>query len=145
MENDECLGMYLDILEESPLKECNEIFQHITNKEIDGLLDMKIRSLYNVVPYHLFAPHLKELVGLTITTDEQCIVILNNIRNYVKNKDSIDKIIEFINNQDITFDEIVPEADLIEMLGEIPNELIPDLFNCIDYIGEISEFGSDEE
>ena len=134
---------FIDIIKDSDSELCRNIVTKITNKEIDIELDLLLRQLNEIAPYNIFIPSLRYQLELTITTDDKCVSTLNSIKSYLTNKidiDMIDKIIEFIKSDEGELDdEIVPGIDLLSLIELIPIEKIPELYNCIDYIAEITE------
>ena len=52
----------------------------------------------------------------------------------------IDNIINFISNDGELDQNIVPEMDLISILDQMPVKLYPAIYNCVEYITEISEW-----
>lgn len=134
---------FIDIIKDSDTELCRNIVTKITNKEIDIELDLLLRQLNEIAPYNIFIPSLRDQLELTITTDDKCVSTLNSIKSYLTNKadiNMIDKIIEFITSDEGELDdEIVPGIDLMSLIELIPIEKIPDLYNCIDYIEEITE------
>lgn len=135
----EFLDMCKDILKESQYESCNEAYRKIIAHEIDGDLDILLRQIQEILPFHLIIPSLRELLGFVITNDETCIKQLTTIREHVKDKLVIDATIEFLKGEDLD-EDVVPEIDLTLLASEIPRELIPSLMNCVDYIHDVSDF-----
>jgi len=134
--------MLIDILKEDPSQICQEIYNRLVMNQIDDVLDMKLRELSNIVPYNILVPLLRDQLGLTIQTDKDCVDSLNDIKNYLEedsDKQIINQIIGFINNEDLD-ENVIPELDMLSMIGQLPVEKFPSLFNCIDYVTEVSEF-----
>ena len=134
-------AMVMDILKNHPTEFCNDIHNMVQEGRINGELDLKLRSLETIEPYNMVVPLFREILGLTITTDEECISELNSLKEYMvgqKNIDIINQIIDFINGKDLD-EDIVPEVDLITMMEHIPVAKYPTVYNCVDYITEISD------
>lgn len=141
--------MILDILEEDESDISQNVFHLLSNLEPDQgcdklELDMKLRILAGNVPYNMLIPMLREQLGLTIKTDDQCIFSLNSLKEHLelKNIMTVNKIVNFMNGEYLDND-IVPEIDLMGMVDQIPIEKYPILLNCIDYISETTEISEE--
>lgn len=137
---DEHNAMVMDILRDHPSKFCKSIYEMVNHGEINHELDLKLRTLETVEPFNIVVPLFRENLGLTITTDEKCSQCLENLKEDVDDSDIgiLDSIIGFVNGEDLD-EDIVPEVDLITMMEHIPVEKYPIVYNCVDYISEISE------
>lgn len=134
--------MVIDVLKEDSSQICQDIRQKLVENQIDDELDMKLRELSTIVPYNILIPLLREQLGLSIQTDKDCITSLQDIRDCLEDpedKKTIDHIIGFINGEDLD-ESVIPETDLLEMINQLPTDKFPALFNCIDYVAEVSYF-----
>lgn len=138
MDEDEYKGMVMDILKQNQTNFVKSIVSDIESNNITKDLDLKLRTLGQMHPFHLIIPLYREYLGLTITDDEDCKNILTKLKPF-DDKNIIDKIIGFINGEDLD-EDVVPEVDLLSLMEHVPTELYPDVYNCIDYIAEISDF-----
>ena len=145
---DEYKGIIMNLLKNDSSDICKEVYNILlgnkldTNKLDKNKLDMKLRSLSTIVPYNMLIPLFREQLGLTIKTDKDCVESLNVIKSFLifeEDKNIIDQIVGFINDEDLD-ESVVPELDLLGMIDRLPVENFPTLFNCIDYVTEISEF-----
>lgn len=139
--------MILDILQEDQSSVAQEVYTLLTDKDSDKVrLDMMLRILSENVPYNMLIPMLRDQLDLTIKTDDECIRSLMFIRDSVNqtNQDLINKIIKFMEG-DYLENSIIPDLDLLGMIGEVPVEKYPILLNCVDYINETTEISEDSE
>lgn len=139
--------MLLDILQEDQSSVAQEVYTLLTDKDSDKVrLDMMLRILSENVPYNMLIPMLRDQLDLTIKTDDECIRSLMFIRDSVNqtNQDLINKIIKFMEG-DYLENSIIPDLDLLGMIGEVPVEKYPILLNCVDYINETTEISEDSE
>lgn len=134
-------AMVMELLAENQNELCQEVHRMILNGEIGSELDMKLRSLGTVVPYNILIPLLREQLGLTIMSDEECVTHLTTLKGYLTDSDKavVDKIIGFMNDEELD-ESIVPEIDLLIMMEQLPTDKIYIVYNCVDYINESSEF-----
>lgn len=140
----EFMTMCLDILKDSTLDLCTMAYQKIVDKEIDSQLDMLLRTIGGIQPFQLIIPDLREALGFAITNDDSCVQQLTLIKEHISNTKSLDATIKFIQTGDLE-EDVVPEVDLLILGDEIPEELIPSLLNCIDYVRDISEFPDQDQ
>lgn len=139
-------NIVMDLLKNDNSVLCQDIYLMLMedrDKIKNDDLDMKLRELSTIVPYNILVPLLREQLGLCIQTDKSCIDTLEGIKSCLKDSSDqaiIDQIIGFINDEEMD-ESVVPEIDLLAMIEKIPVEKFPAIFNCIDYITEISEFG----
>lgn len=139
--------MILDILQEDQSSVAQEVYTLLTDKDSDKVrLDMMLRILSENVPYNMLIPMLRDQLDLTIKKDDECIRSLMFIRDSVNqaNQDLINKIIKFMEG-DYLENSIIPDLDLLGMIGEVPVEKYPILLNCVDYINETTEISEDSE
>jgi len=144
--------MVLDILQESPLPLCQEVYTLLVNDDKDkngfdkGELDLKLRLLSQNVPYNMLIPMLREQIGLTVKSDDECISSLISIKESVndENQDILDKIIGFMKGEYLE-NSIIPEIELMGMIDQVPIEKYSILLNCVDYINETSEISQESE
>ena len=135
-------GWMVDILQQDNSKLCKKVIGKIQKNEIDGELDLLLRRLGNVVPYNMLIPSFRDQIGLSIQSDESCTEALNSIKQSLdsnEDKQIIDKIIEFVNSEEGELDGIVPAVELMAIIESIPVEKYPAIYNCIDYVTEITE------
>ena len=133
-------AMVMDILQNHPSEFCRGIHQMVNQGVINNELDLKLRALETMEPFNMIVPLFRENLGLTITTDDQCIDCLENLKETLgpENVEIIDSIIGFVKGEDLD-EDVVPEVDLITMMEYIPEEKYQSVYNCIDYITEISD------
>jgi hypothetical protein len=140
---DEYKTMIINILEGDMSPEGQRLYELLSENIITGETDMLLRSFSTIVPYNFLLPLLRDQLGLTIKTDNDCVTALDKFKKYVGPEDAeiIDNIIDFLSGDDgAELDEnIVPEIDLVTMLDKIPVDLYPEVYNCVDYILETSE------
>lgn len=148
--------MVMELLLEDDSEYAKEIYnslenitgENINEENIDPSLDMKLRGLSTIVPYNFLVPLLRRHLGLTIESDEKCVEMLKDIRSNLENNNEnnndekriIDNIINFVNGTCDLDESIVPELDLLTMSEKLPLEKMGSVFNCVEYINEISEF-----
>lgn len=133
--------LVMEVLSDHPSEFCRDIHNLIVNNEINSKLDLKLRTIQTIQPFDMLVPLFREYLGLTIMNDEQCVKELLFLKSFVNNTDQniIDGIVDFINGSELP-ENIVPETDLLLMMEEIPPEHFNKIYNCIEYIQEISEF-----
>lgn len=140
---DEYKKWVIEILKADPSKLSTDVRYKLENNIIDIETDMLLRSLANVMPYNILIPTLRDQLGLSIQSDRDCVKSLKGIKKHLtdeKEQIMIDKIIEYVNSTEGELEEeIIPELDLLGVVNKIPVEKFPEIYNCIDYIQQISE------
>ena len=105
--------------------------------------DLMLRMVGTVEPYNFIIPLIRFELGLTITSDEECIDILKLFKTHVTDPGDLillDKMIDFVSDPKGELDsDVIPEIDLKGMISEIPFDNYCDVYNCIDYMNEITE------
>ena len=132
----------IEILELSDSDLAKNIKTKLEHDEIDSELDILLRQLSNITPYDMLVPTLRHNLGFSIRSDEECTAVLKSIKLYLSNDQQviINYIINYVNSDEGELpDDIVPEIDLLMMLESLPIEIYPEIYNCVDYIVEISE------
>ncbi len=136
-------GMIIDILKDDPSKLATKIRKKLENNIIDGETDMLLRTLSSVIPYNILIPVLRDQLGLSIQSDQDCVKSLKSLKSCLKetkDRSMIAQIIQYVNSTEGELpDEIVPEVDLLVLIDQIPVEKFPEIYNCIDYITQITE------
>lgn len=134
---------FMTILEPNKTKLSQKIYNKLLANEIDDELDLNLRRLSEREPYNMLIPSLRDKLNLSIKNDTQCIESLELIREHLTKKEDLELIntlIDFIKSSDGELPEdIVPEIDLLMMINDVPVEKFTLIYNCIDYIKEITE------
>lgn len=139
---DEYRKWMIDILEMDSSALAVVIREKLQRNIIDDEMDVLLRQLGEIPPYNFLIPSLRDQLGLSISTDKDCIESLRNFKKYTseEDKDVLDRLIRFISDPNGELDEdIIPELDLVAMLEDMPISQVPAVFNCVDYINSISE------
>lgn len=140
---DEYKNWIIEILKTDPSKLSLDVRYRLENNIINSETDMLLRSLANVIPYNMLIPVLRDQLGLSIQSDKDCVKSLKGFKKYLSGKKEqlmLDKIIEYVNSIEGELDEeIIPEMDLLGVVDKIPIEKFPEIYNCIDYINQITE------
>ena len=133
----------IEILELDSSKLAQKIKTRLEENIIDNETDILLRQLTEVIPYNMIIPFLRDQLGLSIQSDKDCVESLEGIKKYLEDEgdlDLINQIIEYVNSTEGELDEnIIPEIDLLGVIDKIPVEKFPEIYNCIDYITQITE------
>ena len=136
-------GMIIDILKGDDSKLATKVRQNLESNIIDQETDILLRQLANIIPYNILIPYLRDQLGLSIQNDKDCVGALESFKNYLttpEDNDMIDHIIEYVASTEGELDDnIIPELDLLVLVNQIPVEKFTELYNCIDYIKNITE------
>ena len=144
------IKMFLDILEFGLVgveQDVIDILKHNLGSDLTDEnrvdTDLMLRIVGTVPPYDLIIPSVRFELGLTITNDQECVNVLESFKIYVTNTGDLillDKMINFVSDSKAELDsDVMPEIDLKGMISEIPFDNYCDIYNCIDYINEITE------
>ncbi len=135
--------MIIDILRDDPSKLATKLREKLENNIIDGETDILLRTLSSVIPYNILFPLLRDQLALSIQSDKDCVKSLKSLKSHLKetkDRSMIDQIIQYVNSTEGELpEEIVPEVDLLVLIDQIPVEKFPEIYNCIDYITQITE------
>ena len=133
----------IEILELDSSKLAQKIKTRLEDNIIDNETDILLRQLTEVIPYNMIIPFLRDQLGLSIQSDKDCVKSLEGIKKYLEDEGDINiinQIIEYVNSTEGELDEnIIPEIDLLGVIDKIPVEKFPEIYNCIDYITQITE------
>jgi len=137
----EYVNLVLKILQgdDSPLSQ--KLYNRLKNDLYDEKTDILIKEISknDNYPYNLMMPHFRELVGLSINSDENCIQALNRFKgilNENNDKEVINTIIEFVKGNEIEID-VNPSFELLLLIDKIPFKKIPKFHQLCEYLSQI--------
>lgn len=134
--------MFIDIVDSVGTPLTTKICNKLREKQIDSELDQLLRVLGMTQPYSFLVPTLREHLGITIHTEENCIAQLKRLSPTLSesNQNIIKQIIEFMERDDGVYELDETMKDPVELLLS----LIPKMnmenrtigLNCLEYLAE---------
>ena len=128
----------MEVLSGDPSILAREVLRKLKSNTIDNELDMLLRQIGNIMPYNFIIPGLRDQLGLTIQSDDDCV---NQLRDFGKHLDAddvkiLDKIITFVGDPDGELEADFPDPTIFlgSLIQQMPIDNLPEMFNCIDYI-----------
>ena len=144
-EHMEFLGMVLNLLEIDESEDPQRLREKILDGEVDEETDLLCRKLERKVPYTFIMPYFRDLVGLTINTEKDCVDGLKELIAICETSDVnkeeysfLYNAIDFVNGGELDT-EVPPHFNLKLIMDKLPIEKHLEIYKLCDYLEQITD------